>query len=158
MDAWRYLAKADKITMAHSLELRVPFLDKEVFGVAQKIPMKYRLAEGTTKYIFRKAMEGIVPDTILNRPKLGFPVPLRDWLKQPTYANRVLEEMNLSSIKEYINPDIVYRMMREHQNGNGDYARKVWAIYVFSLWHQTFVAEQSGLLKKNVAKRIKVAL
>lgn len=155
------LAKADKMTMAHSLELRVPFLDKEVFELARKIPTKYRLANGTTKYILRQAMEGIVPESILHRPKLGFPVPLRDWLKQPQYANRIVEEMNLSSLKGYINETYVQQLVRNHQDGRGDYARKIWAIYIFSLWHQTFVAGQTEYSKRKNGQReglVKVAL
>jgi len=75
------LLKADKMTMAHSLELRVPFLDKKVFEVASGIPTNFKTAHGTTKYILRKAAEGIIPEHVLNRKKLGFPVPIRHWLK-----------------------------------------------------------------------------
>src|SRR5699024_10425429 len=74
------LVKADKITMANSLELRVPFLDREVFKVAETLPVDQRIAGGTTKYALRKAMELIVPPHVLNRRKLGFPVPIRHWL------------------------------------------------------------------------------
>lgn len=74
------LMKADKMSMAHSLEVRVPFLDKEVFEIARKIPSSYRVTNKTTKYVLRKAMEDIVPNHVLNRPKLGFPVPLKKWL------------------------------------------------------------------------------
>src|SRR5690606_304012 len=79
------LLKADKMTMAHSLELRVPFLDKEVFKVASRIPTSLKTAEGTTKYVLRKAAEGIIPEHVLNRKKLGFPVPIRHWLKDEMY-------------------------------------------------------------------------
>jgi asparagine synthase (glutamine-hydrolysing) len=134
------LMKADKMTMAHSLELRVPFLDKELFEVARRIPAKYRIANGTTKYIFRKAMEGIIPDFILNRPKLGFPVPLRTWLRGPM-GDMLLEQIKSSGIEDYINIDAVERMSHKHKNGQGDYARRIWTIYVFALWHKTFMEE-----------------
>ncbi|WP_128896295.1 asparagine synthase (glutamine-hydrolyzing) [Longirhabdus pacifica] len=135
------LMKADKMTMAHSLELRVPFLDKELFEVARKIPMKYRIAQGTTKYVFRKAMEGIIPDFILNRPKLGFPVPLREWVKG-NQGKVMLEQMQASGMEDYINMSEVEMMLRNHQQGNGDYARKLWTIYMFGLWHQTYMGQQ----------------
>ncbi|WP_405082034.1 asparagine synthase (glutamine-hydrolyzing) [Paenibacillus chitinolyticus] len=141
------LMKADKMTMAHSLELRVPLLDKELFEVARRIPTKYRIAEGTTKHIFRKAMEGIVPDFILNRPKLGFPVPLRDWLKGPT-GSTMVEQIKASGIEDYIKIDAVERMAKLHQDGQGDYARRLWTIYMFALWHATYMEETT---KKAVA-------
>ncbi|MFB7815201.1 asparagine synthase (glutamine-hydrolyzing) [Paenibacillus chitinolyticus] len=141
------LMKADKMTMAHSLELRVPLLDKELFEVARRIPTKYRIAEGTTKHIFRKAMEGIVPDFILNRPKLGFPVPLRDWLKGPT-GSTMVEQIKASGIEDYVKIDAIERMAKLHQNGQGDYARRLWTIYMFALWHATYMQETT---KKAIA-------
>ncbi|SEG38418.1 asparagine synthase (glutamine-hydrolyzing) [Paenibacillus sp. UNC499MF] len=141
------LMKADKMTMAHSLELRVPLLDKELFEVARRIPTKYRIAEGTTKHIFRKAMEGIVPDFILNRPKLGFPVPLRDWLKGPT-GSTMVEQIKASGIEDYVRLDAVEKMAKLHQDGQGDYARRLWTIYMFALWHATYM---EATTKKAVA-------
>lgn len=135
------LMKADKMTMAHSLELRVPFLDKELFEIARKIPVQYRLAEGTTKYVFRKAMEGIIPDFILNRPKLGFPVPMRDWLKG-SQGQVLLEQIKASGIDSYMKMDAIERMASQHRNGQGDYSRRLWVLYVFALWHATYMQEQ----------------
>jgi asparagine synthase (glutamine-hydrolysing) len=143
------LMKADKMTMAHSLELRVPFLDKELFEVARRIPAKYRIANGTTKYIFRKAMEGIIPDFILNRPKLGFPVPLRDWLAGPL-GGTVLEQIKSGGIEDYVNLDAVERMAARHRSGKGDFSRRLWTLYIFALWHRTYMEE---LPKKAVAAR-----
>ncbi len=134
------LMKADKMTMAHSLELRVPFLDKELFEVARRIPAKYRIAQGTTKYIFRKAMEGIIPDFILNRPKLGFPVPLRDWL-QGSQGTLLLERIKASGIEDYVNIKAVENMLAKHQSGQGDYARRLWIVYIFALWHMAYMED-----------------
>jgi asparagine synthase (glutamine-hydrolysing) len=136
------LMKADKMTMAHSLELRVPFLDKELFEVASHIPTKYRLAQGTTKYVFRKAMEGIIPDPILNRPKLGFPVPLSAWLRGPQGA-LILEQIQASGIADYVNMQTVEQMVAKHRSGSADYSRRLWVIYVFALWHVTYMQEQN---------------
>lgn len=135
------LMKADKMTMAHSLELRVPFLDKELFELARRIDVGNRIAGGTTKYVFRRAMEGIIPDFILNRPKLGFPVPLRDWLKGAN-GGRMLEEIRASGIDDLVHMGEVERMLREHRNGREDYARRLWVIYMFALWHGTYLQEQ----------------
>lgn len=132
------LMKADKMTMAHSLELRVPFLDKELFELARKIPVKYRLGGGTTKYIFRKAMQGVIPEFILNRPKLGFPVPMKSWLKGPR-GTQLLEQVEAGGIGDYIRFDAVERMMAKHKSGEGDYARRLWAIYMFAMWHSTYM-------------------
>ena len=135
------LMKADKMTMAHSLELRVPFLDVELYEVARRIPAKYRIAQGTTKYVFRKAMEGIIPDFILNRPKLGFPVPMRDWMKGPR-GQQIVEQIEGSGIEAYIRLDTVRSMLNAHRSGQGDYARRIWTIYMFALWHTTYINEQ----------------
>lgn len=135
------LMKADKMTMAHSLELRVPFLDKELFELARRISVNHRIAGGTTKYVFRKAMEGIIPDFILNRPKLGFPVPLRDWLKGP-HAGRMLEEIRASGIDGFVHLGEVERMIKLHRDGVQDFSRRLWVIYMFALWHATYLQEQ----------------
>ncbi len=132
------LAKADKMTMAHSLELRVPFLDKELFETARKIPASYRISGGTTKYVFRKAMEGIIPGFILDRPKLGFPVPLRDWMKQEP-GKAVFEQIEASGISPFVKMNAVEQMLAKHRNGQGDYSRKLWVLYVFALWHAAYV-------------------
>ncbi|WP_135556112.1 asparagine synthase (glutamine-hydrolyzing) [Paenibacillus cymbidii] len=135
------LMKADKMTMAHSLELRVPFLDKELFEIARRIPAAYRLADGTTKAIFRRAMKGIVPEPILDRPKLGFPVPLRDWMKDK-HGELLLEQIRASGIDGFLNMAAIEEMMGMHRSGQGDYARRLWVIYVFALWHVTYMKEQ----------------
>lgn len=137
------LMKADKMTMAHSLELRVPFLDKELFELARRIPASYRIAQGTTKYVFRKAMEGIIPDFILNRPKLGFPVPMRSWLKGPR-GDEVLERIAGSGIAEYIRVQAAEEMLGKHRAGQGDYSRHLWVLFMFALWHDTYMGTQAN--------------
>lgn len=139
------LMKADKMTMAHSLELRVPFLDREVFEVARAIPTKFRISNGTTKYILRQAMKGLIPDAIVDRPKLGFPVPLQDWLRGH-WASRVYETIQAGGIEDYIKLDAVEKMIKQHVEGKDDFARKIWTIFIFSLWHNIFInrAESTG--------------
>ncbi|WP_080837517.1 asparagine synthase (glutamine-hydrolyzing) [Cohnella massiliensis] len=132
------LLKADKMSMAHGLELRVPFLDKEVFEVARKIPTAYRISNHTTKYVLRRAMEGIVPAHVLDRPKLGFPVPLKHWLYSEL-GDIMVEQMSDSGISEWIQMDYVRNMLKLHREDAGDYSRKLWTLYIFSLWHSIYI-------------------
>ncbi|RTR28159.1 asparagine synthase (glutamine-hydrolyzing) [Robertmurraya yapensis] len=132
------LLKADKMTMAHSLELRVPFLDREVFKIASKIHYKQKINNHTTKYILRKAAEGIVPAHILNRKKLGFPVPIRHWLKNELYEWAV--DLIRSSPTDYLfNKQEVFNLLDQHVTNKKDNSRKLWTILVFMIWHQIYV-------------------
>lgn len=146
------LVKADRMTMAHSLELRVPFLDKEVFKVASGLNDFEKAAEGTTKYAFRKAMEGIVPDSILFRKKLGFPVPIRVWLKDEMYdwARTIIRE---SETGAYFNKDEVLKLLELHRQGAGDFSRKIWTVLAFMIWHQIYV-EQKYPFQNATAKEM----
>ncbi|MBG9818706.1 asparagine synthase (glutamine-hydrolyzing) [Bacillus safensis] len=132
------LLKADKMTMANSLELRVPFLDKVVFEAASKIPEELKTKDGTTKYLLRKAAEGIVPDHVLNRKKLGFPVPIRHWLKNEmnAWAKDIIKN---SQTDEYINKEYVLDLLNEHCAGKGDHSRKIWTVLIFMIWHSIYV-------------------
>ncbi|WP_336775421.1 asparagine synthase (glutamine-hydrolyzing) [Paenibacillus sp. MMO-58] len=134
------LAKADKCSMAHSLELRVPFLDKEVFEIASQIPAAYRISNGTTKHVLRRALSGVIPDSVINRPKLGFPVPLRQWLK--TERTRVmLEQIQASGIDNIVNMRTIEEIVMKHKHGQGDYARIIWLFYNLALWHKMYVID-----------------
>ncbi|MEN2450804.1 asparagine synthase (glutamine-hydrolyzing), partial [Bacillus sp. JR_15] len=132
------LLKADKMTMANSLELRVPFLDKVVFEAASKIPEELKTKDGTTKYLLRKAAEGIVPDHVLNRKKLGFPVPIRHWLKNEmnAWAKDIIKN---SQTDEYINKEYVLDLLNEHCAGKADHSRKIWTVLIFMIWHSIYV-------------------
>jgi len=133
------LAKADKMTMAHSLELRTPFLDREVFAVAASIPARYLVDRTTTKRALREALQDIVPSHIIDRPKLGFPVPLRDWLRGKR-GDACLALIQASGIRQFINTDYITRLVQLHQSGTADYARKIWCIYILAQWYNSFVS------------------
>ncbi|WP_139490422.1 asparagine synthase (glutamine-hydrolyzing) [Brevibacillus dissolubilis] len=135
------LMKADKMTMANSLELRVPFIDPKVFEFASTIPTKYKIAEGTTKHVLREAMKDFLPPEIKTRPKLGFPVPTRYWLKHQFYkwAKEIIFE---AKVDHLINKAYVLYMLDEHREGHGDYSRKIWTILIFMLWHQIFIEQK----------------
>jgi asparagine synthase (glutamine-hydrolysing) len=135
------LVKADKMTMANSLELRVPFLDTEVFAVGSSIPTDLKITKETTKYALRRALAEIVPPHVLNRAKLGFPVPIRHWLKDVMYewARAIIRD---SQADELIDRDAALRLLEAHREGPHDYSRKIWTLLVFLIWHGIFVEER----------------
>ena len=135
------LVKADKMTMANSLELRVPFLDPEVFEVARHLPRSEKVANGTTKYALRRAMEGIVPEHVINRRKLGFPVPIRHWLRDEMYdwARDIIRD---SQADHLVDLGAVQRLLDAHRSGPVDHSRRVWTLLVFLLWHGIFVEDR----------------
>lgn len=134
------LLKADKMTMAHSLELRVPFLDRKVFDVASSIATDQKIKNNTTKYVLRKAAEGIVPDHVVNRKKLGFPVPIRHWLKDELY-DWAVNLIQVSGTDYLFNKQEALRLLQEHVGNKKDNSRKIWTILVFMIWHQIYVEE-----------------
>ncbi|WP_410584598.1 asparagine synthase (glutamine-hydrolyzing) [Amycolatopsis sp. lyj-108] len=132
------LVKADKVTMANSLELRVPFLDPEVFKVAATIPVDQKLTHGTSKYALRQALAKIIPGHVLNRRKLGFPVPIRLWLRDEMYdwAKGIISD---SRTDELIDKKAALALLDEHKEGQHDRSRQLWALLMFMLWHGIFV-------------------
>lgn len=135
------LAKADKMSMAHGLELRVPFLDVDVFELAATIPVQYKVGQGTTKLALRQAMARDLPPDLALRPKLGFPIPIRHWLKHQLrdFANDILAPHNTP----FFDAAAVQSLLEgaDHKIFNRD--RKIWTLLVFALWHQTYVAPSS---------------
>jgi asparagine synthase (glutamine-hydrolysing) len=136
------LVKADKMTMANSLELRVPFLDPEVFAVASRLPVSAKITRTTTKYALRRALEPIVPAHVLHRPKLGFPVPIRHWLRAGElmeWAYAMLDSSQVNHQVELIDIAAVRRMLDEHRSGTNDHSRRLWTVLIFMLWHAIFI-------------------
>lgn len=132
------LLKADKMSKAHSLEVRTPFLDQKVFHVAKGIPVHEKISNGTTKLILREAFKGIVPDDLLYRRKLGFPVPIKHWLKHELYSwarDLILE----SQTDDLIDKVLVLDLLERHKYSRHDYSRKIWTILMFMLWHQLYM-------------------
>ena len=144
------LVKADKMTMANSLELRVPFLDVEVFEVGSSIPTSQKLTKETTKYALRRAIEDIVPAHVINRAKLGFPVPIRHWLKDVMYdwAHDIITE---SQAGHLIDQTEALRLLAAHRDGPHDYSRKIWTLLVFFIWHGIFV---EGRIKPEIPEPV----
>lgn len=132
------LLKADRMSMAHSLELRVPFLDKKVFEVAARIPAKHRVAAGTTKYAMRLAAQRHIPESAASKPKLGFPVPIRIWLREDAYYNRVKEAFRSPAAEKYFRVEELMRLLDQHKAGKKDNSRKIWTVYMFLVWYGVF--------------------
>ena len=132
------LVVADRMTRANSLEVRVPFLDEDVVNIALELNMEDRVGNNTTKYALREAFRGIVPDSVYTRKKLGFPVPIRHWLKDELYewAKDLIES---SGAGDLINKKYALELLDLHKNGSIDYSRKVWNILIFIIWHQIYI-------------------
>ncbi len=136
------LLKADKMSMAHSLELRVPFLDKEVMALAEKIPAKHRVTPENTKYAMRIAALKACPPQTANKKKLGFPVPIRVWLKEDKYYNIVKEKFTSTEAEQYFNTDILVGLLDDHRAGKYDYSRKIWTVFSFLVWYDVYFKEK----------------
>ena len=132
------LLKADKMSMAHSLELRVPFLDKEVMKLAQRIPKRYRVTKENTKVAMRTAALRACPPQTANKKKLGFPVPIRVWLKEDKYYNHVKETFTGEAAKKYFNTEGLVKLLDQHRAGEYDNSRKIWTVYTFLVWYNVY--------------------
>lgn len=135
------LLKADKMSMANSIELRVPFLDKEVMSLGSKLPSSLRVNKSNTKFALRKASEEILPKEWSNRPKAGFPVPIKYWLREKKYYDMIKEVFNSDFAEEFFKTEKLINMLDIHYNGDENYARKIWTVYVFLIWYRKFFIE-----------------
>ncbi len=144
------LLKADRMSMANSLELRVPFLDREMFKVASKLPTELRVNKSNTKYALRKAAARHLPETTAEKEKLGFPVPTREWLKDEKYYNIVKQKFQSETAEKFFNTDALVHWLDEHYSGKEDNSRRVWTIYVFLVWYDIYFNEKQPKVKKPV--------
>jgi asparagine synthase (glutamine-hydrolysing) len=141
------LVRADRMSMAHSLQQRTPYLDRAVFEVASRIPLELKLPpkSDTTKFALRRALDGLVPAGIVNKPALGFPVPTRVWLRGELYewACGILANSGAGDLIDF---GYVRGLLDEHQRGERDNSRKVWTVLVFCIWYGIFV---DGSIRPN---------
>lgn len=158
------LLKADKMSMANSLEVRVPFLDKKVMELAEKIPSRYRVTreektdENTpyiTKYAMRLAAKKDTPSETAKtaaKKKLGFPVPTRVWLKEDKYYNIVNKKFTGEAAKKFFHTEKLVKLLEDHKNGKADNSRRIWTVYMFLLWYEVYF--ESDDIKKTISTKL----
>lgn len=135
------LLKADKMSMAHSLELRVPFLDRKVMELAEQIPVKDRVTETETKYAMRLAALQACPPQTAKKKKLGFPVPIRVWLKEDKYYNIVKNKFTSPQSAQFFHTDRLVQLLDDHRAGKYDYSRKIWTVFSFLVWYDVYFSD-----------------
>lgn len=136
------LLKADKMTMANSIELRVPFLDRVVWETARRVPTKYLVKKGRTKAIFRDIADEKMPDEWSNRRKLGFPVPFSKWVREEKYYNRLKEIFNADYTAQFFDVEVINRLLENHRSGKENNGRKLYNIYCFLVWYRVYFVEE----------------
>jgi asparagine synthase (glutamine-hydrolysing) len=132
------LVKADRMSMANSLELRVPFLDRKVFAVASRIPRRLKVNPQNTKYALRKAALRHLPESTAQKKKLGFPVPIRVWLRDEKYSKIVRQAFLSKTAKQFFNTDFLISLLDNHIQGKCDNSRKIWTVFIFLVWYDIY--------------------
>ena len=135
------LAKADRMSMANSLELRVPFLDREMLKLALQIPSCYRVNRETTKLALRGAAAKQLPEKTAKMRKTGFLTPLNDWLRRDEFYSQVKEKFLSETAKQFFNQKYIMKLLDDHKAGTAHNMKKVWSIYCFILWYEKYFIE-----------------
>ena len=138
------LLKADKMCMAHSLELRVPFLDKKVMEFAQHIPARFRVNENGNKQVVRHAANRVLPDEWATRPKKGFPVPLKFWLREQKYYDYVKEYFTAPWAEEFFDTSKLMQMLDDHFEGRALNQRKIYTALTFLIWYKRYFVDETA--------------
>jgi len=131
------LTKADRLSMAHSLELRVPFLDREVWAAASRIPVGAQIDAHTTKKVLRAAAADVLPPDVCALPKLGFPVPVRNWINGP-WGLELRDELASVDLAGVVDPRAAVTLVDQHRNGTADHSRVLWALMILGRWERRF--------------------
>lgn len=143
----------DKMTMAFSIESRVPFTDIEVFNISRKLNKEYKVRNGYTKAALRNAAKKVIPNDSYKKKKLGFPVPIREWIKDDLFYNDIKETFNMDIVDELFKKDKIMNLLEDHKNGVKDNYRKIWAIYSFLKWYKVFFIDDLSMYNKNSDER-----
>ena len=134
------LMQADKMSAIHSLELRTPILNKEIFKIASQLPTELRVNKKDTKYAFRKAAARHLPESWAKRKKLGFPTPIRIWLREDKYYGIVKNYFTGDIAKKYFHTKALTKLLDDHKSQKTDNSRKIWTVFMFLLWHEQYFA------------------
>ena len=132
------LQKADRMTMANSLEGRVPFVDKEVFKIASSLPLEYKVTKENTKVALRDAAHKVIPTEAYKKKKLGFPVPIRDWMREDDVYQMIQKAFTSKVALKYFDTKKLLKLLEEHKNNKKDHYRKIWNVFTFIRWYQVF--------------------
>ena len=135
------LLKADRMTMASSLEGRVPFIDKEVYNIAKTLPIEYKVTKENTKVALREAAKEVIPTEAYKKKKLGFPVPIREWIKDDDVFKAISDALNSDVANQYFDTKILNKLLIQHKNNKKDNYRKIWTIFCFLKWYDIFFKE-----------------
>ena len=136
------LLKADKMSMANSLELRVPFLDRKVFDLACRIPTSCKVSAAQTKIAMRGAAEKTIPPKTADKKKLGFPVPVRAWLREEKYAAILREAFASDAAEKFFNTAALNKMLDQHLSGKRDNWRQLWCVFIFLVWYDEYFVKR----------------
>lgn len=147
------LLKADKMTMANSIESRTPFVDKEVFEIASSLPLEYKISKTNTKIALREAAKKSIPNEAYKKKKLGFPVPLREWMREEDVYIEIKNTINQEFVEEFFNQKYVLKLLEEHKRHKKDNYKKVWAVYSFIKWYEVFFLNRKIAVKKRLKNR-----
>jgi asparagine synthase (glutamine-hydrolysing) len=134
----------DKMTMAFSLESRVPFTDIEVFRLASSLPKEYKVRDKVTKVALRDAAKRDIPNESYKKKKLGFPVPIREWIKEDDFYEEIKRTFELDIAGELFQRENIMKLLVDHKNGVQDNYRRIWAIYSFLKWYEVFFGENTS--------------
>ncbi|MDN7228457.1 asparagine synthase (glutamine-hydrolyzing) [Planococcus sp. N064] len=132
------LLKADKMSMAHSLEVRVPFLDKKVMAIAEQVPAKYRINKNETKHAMRLAARKALPEASAARKKIGFPVPIRNWIREERFYRQIKAYFTNADAASFFNVEEIMSLLNEHYEGKANNGRKIWTIFTFLVWYNRY--------------------
>ena len=124
--------------MAWGVEGRVPFLDKELFETARRIPTEFKIHGNTTKYAFRECANKYLPKEVSSKKKLGFPVPIKAWLRQDDCYEKVKTAFTSEVAHKFFYVDELVRLLDKHKSGKKDNSKKIWTVYMFLMWHEIF--------------------
>jgi len=144
------LLKADKMTMANGLELRVPFLDHKLVEFAATLPAHLKLKGSTGKFLLREAMQNVLPKRIINRSKKGFPVPTESWLRGDLkdFVHDTLLASN-AACRGYMEPRVIERIVGEHERGTENRRQELWTLLVFEVWHKLFIGRHAEVTTRG---------